>query len=93
MHKTIIEAGYQVVGVSPQREVSHRQFSELHGLPFPLLADPRKSAIRAYGVDGPLGFGVRRVTFIINTDGVIEGRHVADFDVGSHARFIKASLG
>ena len=44
---------------------SHRRFVERYELPFPLLADAGGKVIRAYGVSGPLGFGVRRATFLI----------------------------
>ena len=58
-------------------------------MPFPLLADERKEIVRAFGVDGPFGFGVRRVTFLIGTDRRIVNRVVADFSVGSHMDLIK----
>jgi len=92
MHDDILEAGYRVVGVSPQGEDSHRRFADSYSLPFPLLVDSRKTLIRAFGVDGPLGFGVRRVTFLIGADGVITRRHVADFDMRSHSRFVRDQL-
>lgn len=82
----------QIVGVSPQSADSHRRFAEFHRLPFPLLADPDKRIIRAYGVDGPLGFGVRRATFYIGPDGTIENRVVSDLFVGGHVDLIRKLL-
>lgn len=78
-----------VVGISPQGNASHHAFSKQHGLPFLLLADERKQTIRAYGVDGPFGFGVRRVTYLIATDGVIRERLVDDLFVSRHVRFVR----
>lgn len=92
MQQSIDEAGKQVVGISPQGPDSHKRFSTSFNLGFPLLCDTRKEVIRSYGVDGPLGMGVRRVTFLIDTDGIIEDRLVSDFMVGSHARFVEKSL-
>ena len=92
MHDDILASGFQVVGVSPQGESSHRRFSERHNLSFPLLIDSDKTLIRAFGVNGPMGFGVRRATFLIGTDGVIAQRHVSDFDVGSHTSFINSAI-
>jgi peroxiredoxin Q/BCP len=88
----VSDVGAQVVGVSPQSVSSHRRFSKSFSIPVPLLSDPRKKAIKAYGVDGPLGFGVRRVTFLIDRSKVIRNRVVSDFFVGSHTDLLKQTL-
>lgn len=82
----------QIVGVSPQSVDSHRRFADRHRIPFALLSDPRKVVIRAYGVDGPLGFGVRRVTFLIDREKVIRNRVVSDLFVGSHTDLLKKTV-
>jgi len=92
MHDEIAEAGMRVVGVSPQDEASHSQFRAKYDLPFTLLADPGKTAVKAFGVDGPLGVGVRRATFLIDQDGLIRGAVLADIRVGRHEEFIKKAL-
>lgn len=86
------KAGYRILGVSPQSASSHRRFAAAHGLTFPLLSDTDKTIIRAYGVDGPLGFGVRRATFLIHTDGRIKNRVVSDLFLGSHTAFLSSVL-
>jgi len=86
------DVGVQVVGVSPQSEATHRRFSNAFSLPFPLLSDPGKQMIRAYGVDGPFGFGVRRATFLIDRSKVIRKRVVSDLFVGSHVDLLKQTL-
>ena len=83
------ELGIRLVGVSPQSAASHKRFAAAHDLPFPLLADERKAIIRAYGVNGPLGFGVRRATYLIGADGIIQNRVVSDLFVGSHVDFVR----
>lgn len=85
-------AGVQIVGISPQDGGSHERFTERFELNFPLLADPKKAAIKAWGVDGPLGFGVRRVTYWVGADGLIKDRVVADVFIGSHTDFIKQMI-
>ena len=92
MHDEIAEAGVRVVGVSPQGPESHRKFGERHRLPFTLLADEEKEAVRAYGVDGPLGLGVRRATFLIGSDGVVKDSVVADLLIGRHEAFIRRAI-
>ncbi len=92
MHEDISDVGIRVVGVSPQDEASHTRFRKRHSLPFTLLADPDKTAVKAYGVDGPLGISVRRATFLINTDGVIEDVVLADLLIGRHSDFIRQAV-
>ena len=82
----------QIVGISPQSVASHRRFANSFGIQFPLLADDRKKVIRAYGVDGPMGFGVRRVTFHIDSSGVIQNRVVSDLLVSSHTDLIRETV-
>ena len=77
-----------VAGISPQGNARHHAFSEQNRLPFLLLVDDRRRAIRAYGVDGPFGL-VRRVTYLVATNGVIQERLIADLLVGRHIQFIR----
>lgn len=87
-HADIQAVNANVVGISPQGEDSHQRFRDRYDLPFPLLVDRSKSVIRAYGVNGPMGMGVRRVTYLINPDRTIADRVVADFAVKQHIKFI-----
>ncbi len=70
------ELDAEVVGVSPQSIESHERFRAKHGLTVPLLADPERRVIRAYGVLGPGGM-VRRSIFIVDPDGIVRYRQVA----------------
>ena len=92
MHNDIQSVGLQVAGISPQDEDSHRRFREEHDLPFILLSDPEKVAIKMYDVDGPFGVGVRRATFLINPDRVIQDAVMADVRIGRHQEFIEKAV-
>ena len=92
IHSDIQAVGLQVAGISPQDEDSHRRFSEEHKLPFILLSDPEKVAIKMYDVDGPFGVGVRRATFLINQDRTIKDAMLADVRIGRHEEFIKKAV-
>jgi peroxiredoxin Q/BCP len=70
------ELDAEVVGVSPQSLESHERFRAKHGLTVPLLADPERGVIRAYGVLGRGGM-VRRSIFIVDPDGIVRYRQVA----------------
>jgi len=92
MHDDISDVGIKVVGISPQDEESHNRFRQKHQLPFTLLADADKVAVKAYGADGPMGIGVRRATFLIDEDGRIENVVVADLRIGKHGDFIRHAV-
>ena len=92
LQKDLVAANLRVVGVSPQDAESHRRFAAKHGLNFPLLADPDKLAVKAYDVDGPLGFGVRRGTYLIGTDGKIRDSVLADLRITEHEAFVQRAL-
>jgi peroxiredoxin Q/BCP len=69
--------GFQVIGVSPDNEQSHRKFREKFKLPFTLLSDPQHKIIDKYGVWGEKNLygrkymGLHRTTFVINEKGSI----------------------
>ena len=92
IHNEIQSVGLTVVGVSPQDAESHRKFREEHDLPFRLIADPEKVAIKMYDVDGPFGVGVRRATFLINQDRTIKDAMLADVRISRHEEFIKRAV-
>lgn len=92
-HDRLAASGYRVIAVSPQSVASHAKFAQRHELPFKLLADPDKIAIRAYGVAGPFGLLTRRATFLIGADGIVLDREVGDLSVAKHAGLIGRMLG
>lgn len=92
IHNDIQSVGLQVAGISPQDVDSHKRFRDEHRLPFVLLSDPDKIAIKMYEVNGPLGIGVRRATFLINQDRTIRDAMLADMRIGRHTNFIKKAV-
>ncbi|MCH9692985.1 MAG: peroxiredoxin [Gammaproteobacteria bacterium] len=91
-HDDIKSVGLQVAGVSPQDADSHRRFREEHDLPFILLSDEEKVAVKMYDVDGPFGVGVRRATFLISQDRIIKDAMMADVRISRHEEFIKKAI-
>ena len=92
LHDDIIKSGLRIIGVSPQSAESHTRFAEAHKLPFPLMADEDKTVIKAYDVNGPLGIGVRRATFLIDEKGIIQDAVLADVFIGQHTDFINKAI-
>jgi peroxiredoxin Q/BCP len=92
IHDDILSAGLRIFGVSPQDEESHARFKEEHRLPFSLICDPEKVAVKMYDVDGPFGKGVRRVTYLINQGQKIQAAVKADIKIDKHKAFIEKAI-
>lgn len=67
-----------VLGVSPHKPAKLASFREKEGLTFPLLSDPDKSTMQAWGaygektMYGKTTVGVIRSTFLVSPEGTIE---------------------
>ena len=76
--KDLQEAGYVVLGISPQGADSHNAFASKFTLNFPLLIDEDHAVAERYGVWGEMRkyghtyVGINRSTFIIDEKGNIE---------------------
>jgi len=70
--------GFEVVGVSPDNERSHKKFEKKFDLPFTLISDPGHKILENYGVwdqkklFGHEYMGVLRTTFVIDEKGIIQ---------------------
>ena len=70
-YQAYIDAGVEILGISPDEVKSHKKFSEKYKLPFILLSDPEHQICEAYGVWGlKKSFGreyegIYRTTFIV----------------------------
>lgn len=77
-------AGYAVYGISPDAPEKLARFVEKESLTFPLLSDPDKEVLTAYGAFGEKTMygkkvvGVIRSTFVVDEEGRIE---VAKYNV------------
>src|SRR3972149_10307510 len=60
----------QLVGISGDSVESHKNFSEKYNLPFTILSDPERKAIKNYGTNGLIF--AKRTSFLINPQGTIE---------------------
>jgi thioredoxin-dependent peroxiredoxin len=92
LNSEIERAGLRVVGISPQSPQSHAKFREKHRLPYVLLSDEHKTVIKMYGLNGPLGIGVRRATFLIDGSRRVRDAVLADFMIGRHADFVRKAI-
>ena len=88
-------AGFDVLGISPDKPEKLARFRAAEGLTFPLLSDPDKSVLSAWGAFGEkLNYGrtimgVIRSTFVITPEGTI-GKALYNVKATGHvARLLK----
>jgi peroxiredoxin Q/BCP len=71
-------AGFEVLGISPDKPAKLARFRDAEGLTFPLLSDPDRSVLTAWGAYGEKTMygkkvlGVIRSTFVVDEDGKVE---------------------
>jgi peroxiredoxin Q/BCP len=76
--KALTEAGYRIVGLSPDSPAKLAEFAAHDGITFPLLSDESRKTLKAYGAyfqrerGGRVLEGVVRSTFVIGADGLLE---------------------
>lgn len=92
-YDTLKEMGFNILGVSPDSEISHQKFIKKFGLSFELIADTEKIVLKKYEVwgekkmFGKIKEGVFRTTFIIDENGLIE-RIIKKVKTKDHAQQI-----
>ena len=84
-------AGAVVLGVSADTSQSHKAFAEKFHLPFSILADPDKRIIEAYGVKMPVIGIAKRVTFLIDRQGIVR-KVITDTRTKDHDQQVLALL-
>jgi peroxiredoxin Q/BCP len=92
LHGEIKQAGLNLAGVSPQKSATHRRFRDKYQLAYTLLSDVDKFVISMYDVRGPLGFGVRRGTYLIDQARYIRAAVLANFRISEHEAFVRRAV-
>ena len=77
----------KILGVNPGSCASHKAFKAEHNFRFPLLSDPDRKVAKAYGAKRPFGLPIRRITVLINGQGIIVAV-LHDINVAEHAQEI-----
>ncbi|MFF5218981.1 thioredoxin-dependent thiol peroxidase [Micromonospora sp. NPDC000442] len=91
-------AGYEVVGISPDKPEKLAKFRERDAITFPLVADTDKTVLTAYGAYGEKQMygrtvtGVIRSTFVIDEEGRIE-RALYNVKATGHVAKLRRDLG
>ena len=95
---SLAAAGFAVLGISPDKPAKLAKFRERDGLTFPLLSDPDRATLEAYGAFGEKTMygkkvtGVIRSTFVVDEAGKVE---VAQYNVKAtgHVAKLRRDLG
>ena len=91
-------AGYAVVGISPDKPEKLAKFRERDAVNFPLLSDPARQTLEAYGAFGEKTMygkkvtGVIRSTFVVDEDGRVE-RAQYNVKATGHVAKLRRDLG
>lgn len=78
-HKAeLAAAGYEIIGVSKDKEAVQKKFADAQGLDFPLIADTDTTLLQTLGcwgekvACGRRTIGTLRTTYLVNEEGIIE---------------------
>ncbi|MDD7096453.1 MAG: peroxiredoxin [Prevotella sp.] len=78
-HKAeLAAAGYEIIGVSKDKQALQKKFAEAQGLEFPLIADTETTLLQTLGcwgekvACGRRTIGTLRTTYLVNEEGIIE---------------------
>ena len=90
--------GYDVLGISPDKPEKLAKFRERDAVTFPLLSDPDRAVLQAYGAFGEKTMygkkvtGVIRSTFVVDEQGKVE---LAQYNVKAtgHVAKLRRDLG
>lgn len=89
-YQTLVEKGYNVVGVSKDSSASHQKFIDKFELPFTLLSDKSTQMMQSFGawgekkMCGRISIGTLRRTFIFDEQGVLT-EIIEKVDTKNHA--------
>ena len=91
-------AGYEVVGISPDKPAKLAKFRERDAITFPLVSDEDKKVLTAYGAFGEKQLygktvtGVIRSTFVIDEQGALE-KALYNVKATGHVAKLRRDLG
>ena len=74
----LAQAGYNIIGVSKDKQELQKKFADTHNLSFPLIADTETTLLQSLGcwgekvACGRRTIGILRTAYLVNEDGIIE---------------------
>ena len=86
------EFGASVLGSSTDNGQRHEHFAKKHGISFPLVIDKGGKLAKAFEARRAIIGISKRITYVIDQEGVIKGALHDEFSVGAHLDMIKSVL-
>ena len=71
-YKIFAKNGYEIYGISPDKEKKHQKYIDKYEFQFSLLADTEKEMINAFGYWGPKKFMGREIVGVYRTTVVVD---------------------
>jgi len=74
----LAKAGYEIIGISKDKQTLQKKFADSHGLEFTLIADTKTTLLQELGcwgekvACGRRTIGILRTTYLVDEDGIIE---------------------
>jgi peroxiredoxin Q/BCP len=91
-YKELQALGAEVLGVSRDQQIVQCKFADRYEVPFPILADRDGDMCRAYAVDRRLWPVAKRVTFLIDPEGMVIGRFTHELRISAHVSDVLGAL-
>ena len=97
-YQALLDAGYDLVGISPDAPARNARFREKEGLNFPLLSDVDHQVAERFGAWGPKqlygkeSVGLIRSTFVLGPEGDLEHEY-RNIKAKGHVARLTADLG
>ncbi|MCR4369010.1 MAG: thioredoxin-dependent thiol peroxidase [archaeon] len=97
-YSALNKSGIVVLGVSKDKQDSHKKFAQKYSLNFPILSDEKLEVLKKYGVwreksmYGKTFLAVHRTTFLIDEKGVLK-KIISKPNVSQHAEEIEQGFG
>ena len=90
--KTIQSLEGVVVGINSDSLELHRSFAEHYNLGFPLASDTHLEVCRNYRALWLRGFAIKRITYVIDKRGIIQGKAHHELLIDKHWEYVLRTL-
>ncbi len=90
--KEIEHLGAIIIDISADPVESHKEFVSKYGLAFPLASDVHMTVCRIYGAVWLNGIAIRRLTYIVDKNGVICGKTRHELLINKHWDYVLGVL-
>jgi peroxiredoxin Q/BCP len=86
--KEIERLGARIIGISADSNDNHRMLAREFDFSFPLASDPRMEVFRNYRTLWLRGLAIRRITYIVDKQGIIRGKSQNELLVDRHWNYV-----